>query len=236
MKYLIQICAIALISLIFLYDGIGQTNMENHNTIRLSVGRYYAALLDSRNFYGAGAYTRKLGKFEVGAQAGFRYEAYHFVHIVRGDETVNVIGKSDGFKTQYPFGHVVFLTTDIGDIHPEFKATRYFQTFFHLFLERNFKLFDNFYASLALGPSIEYGDIVFPAHVQDALISGPYGEDLEVRLYDFLLHRYIAFGWMGAGRLKYDFGKVGLAIGFEYSHYPDGNRIKSPFLEVIVPF
>src|SRR5690606_8753932 len=161
--------------------------------------------------------TRKLGKFEVGAQAGFRYEAYHFLHIVREDETVNVIRKSDDFKTQYPFGHVVFLTTDIGDLHPEFKATRYFQIFFHLFLERNFKLYDNFYASVALGHSIEYRHVVLPAHVQSARVSGTYGGDLEVRLYDFLLHRYLAFGWMGAGRLKYDFGKVSQAVGFEYS-------------------
>lgn len=225
------------ITLLFLsFSGVYcQEKIETRNTLRLSAGRFYSAIIELQKFYGGGSYTRKFGKFEIGGQVGMRYATYRMTP-VSTVEQVNMIGRTDDFQTDYPFGGLVFLTTLIGDRRPAFKESRFFQTYAHLFVERNFKIYKKIYASLALGPSLEYGDLVFPAHAQTARVSGFYGDDMEVRLYDFLLHRYFAYGWMAAGRFKYDFENVLLAAGLEFANYPNGNRFYSPFVEVIVPF
>lgn len=233
MKQFILVIITILVQLACVFGQDSDFNRSNN--FKITVGRYFSSIGDYRNFYGAVAYTRKLSAWEIGLQGGFRYKATG-AYGALNDQQPNVIGRSDGFMTNYPFDPSLFISTDFGNIKPVFREGRYFQTFVHLLVERNFRLFDHLYASVSLGPSMEYADNVFPAQKQDARVTGFYGKDIRIYMYDYLLHRYIAFGWMAAGRLKYDFGNYAVAVGAEVANYPKGNRLYSGFGEFIFKF
>src|SRR5690625_7248039 len=94
-----------------------------------------------------------------------RYATYRMTP-VSTEEQVNMIGRTDDFQTDYPFGGLVFLTTLIGDRRPAFNESSLLQTYAQLFVDRNFMIYNKIYASLALGPSMKYGWLVVHAHAQ----------------------------------------------------------------------
>src|SRR5690625_6084820 len=89
------------ITLLFLsFSGVYcQEKIETRNTLRLSAGRFYSAIIELQKFYGGGSYTRKFGKFEIGGQVGMRYATYRMTP-VSTVEQVNMIGRTDDFQTR----------------------------------------------------------------------------------------------------------------------------------------
>lgn len=213
-----------------------QENLTNrNNAIRISGGKFFADLGDVKSFYFSTSYFKYIKNWAIGGQIGFRYGAQGS-YSNYSDYPSNLLGRSDHFQTTYAFDKSLFLSTEFGDIKPEFKEERFFQTYFHLMIERKFKILNRFYASLAVGPSTEYADIIFPAQQQPAKVSGFYGKDIEVYIYDYLLHRYFAFGWVFQGRFKYQIANIAVGPGFEFSDYPNGGRIITGFIEASFNF
>ncbi len=160
---------------------------------------------------------------DVGLIGGYRHLAYGSKFSDPFGKVLpdNLIDAQDsGGQTTYPEGDRV----------RGFFTSRFYQSYFHLYIERTFYFNKRFNAWLGLAPGVEYFDDVKPIQAETVHFVNDRPTADQFYLYTTSYKRIVAYGYLLSLGVNYNVGNVYLQLGFERSNYFVGARYKYLFL------
>lgn len=157
-----------------------------HYSVALQLEWYKTWVFSNRSINPSLRVIRDAELLDVGLLLGFRHRAY-------GDLWSSELGTlpTNLISDREAGGQ---FASPLGDALVAFQTSRFFQTYYHVYLGSSVLHLKRFHLDISVSPGIQYGDIVIPISRESVHFVNNRPTSEKYHLYTLAYKRYLAYG------------------------------------------